>query len=163
LARQTGLLVEDGILLGAGETVQDRADSLLNMHRNDLQQVRVMSFVPQAQTPLGGMPAPRRMLEYLFIAVMRLVMPQRLIPASLDVDGIGGLQARLEAGANVVTSIIPPHRNLAGVSQSTLDIDQGLRTVPEVSKVLTAMDLRPAERDAYRAWMKSHQEATRAA
>ena len=46
--------------------------------------------------------------ELLTIAVMRLAMPDRLIPASLDVDGIRGLERRLQAGANVVTSIVPP-------------------------------------------------------
>ena len=64
------------------------------------------------------------------IAVMRLAMPDRLIPASLDVEGIAGLEARLEAGANVVTSIVPPQSGLAGVSQAELDIDAGLRTAP---------------------------------
>ena len=72
------------------------------------------------------------MVECLFIAVLRLTLPDRLIPASLDVDGIKGLKMRLEAGANVVTSIIPRNNSLAGVSQSSLDFEQGLRTVPEV-------------------------------
>ena len=64
---------------------------------------------------------------------MRLAMPDRLIPASLDVDGIAGLEPRIAAGANVVTSIVPPDIGLAGVSQSELDIDDGLRTAPEVA------------------------------
>lgn len=49
---------------------------------------------------------------------MRLLFPDKLIPASLDVDGISGLELRLMAGANVVTSIIPPNEGLAGVAQS---------------------------------------------
>ena len=67
--------------------------------------------------------------ELLTIAAMRLAMPDRFIPASLDVDGIAGLERRLQAGANVVTSIVPPTVGLAGVSQAELDIDEGYRTV----------------------------------
>jgi methylornithine synthase len=152
-ARRAGMLVEDGILLGLGETVSDRADSIAAMKRAGAHQARVMSFVPQSETPLAGEPSPPRNLECLCIAVMRLTMPQSLIPASLDVDGIEGLGMRLEAGANVVTSIIPPSRRLAGVSQSSLGIERGLRTVPEVMKILGRMDMRVASREGYASWM----------
>ena len=94
------------------------------------------------------------------LAVMRLTMPDRLIPASLDVDGIKGLKMRLEAGANVITSIIPPNNRLAGVSQSSLDIEQGLRTVSEVKKVITAMGLRIAGGKIYESWMTERKEIT---
>jgi methylornithine synthase len=159
-ARRAGMLVEDGILLGVGETLSDRADSIMAMQQNDVDQVRTMSFVPQSQTPLCEMSSPSRMIECLCIAVMRLTMPNRLIPASLDVDGIKGLKMRLEAGANVITSIIPPNNRLAGVSQSSLDIEQGLRTVSEVKKVITAMGLRIASGKVYKSWMAERKEIT---
>jgi methylornithine synthase len=159
-ARRAGMLVEDGILLGVGETLGDRADSILAMQQNDVDQVRAMSFVPQPQTPLQGMSSPSRMIECLCIAVMRLSMPERLIPASLDVDGIKGLKMRLDAGANVITSIIPPNNRLAGVSQSSLDIEQGLRTVSEVKKVISAMGLKTANGTIYESWMAERKEIT---
>ncbi len=157
-ARRAGMLVEDGILLGVGETLNDRADSIMAMRQNDVDQARTMSFVPQSETPLCGMSSPSRMIECLCIAVMRLAMPDRLIPASLDVDGIKGLKMRLDAGANVITSIIPPNNRLAGVSQSALDIEQGLRTVAEVKKVITAMGLRVASGNVYESWMAERKE-----
>ena len=157
-ASSAGMLVEDGILLGAGETISDRADSIMAMKQNNVDQARAMSLVPQPETPVADMPHPSRMVEYLFIAVLRLTLPDRLIPASLDVDGIKGLKKRLEAGANVITSIIPPNSSLAGVSQSSLDIEQGLRTVPEVKKVLTAMGLGIAGRKDYESWMAKRRE-----
>jgi methylornithine synthase len=67
---------------------------------------------------------------------------------------------RLEAGANVITSIIPPNKRLAGVSQSSLDIEQGLRTVSEVKKVITAMGLRIASRKVYESWVAERKEIT---
>ena len=54
-AARSGLLVEDGILIGVGETIADRANSILEMRRQPLAQVRVMSFVPQPGTPLAGL------------------------------------------------------------------------------------------------------------
>jgi methylornithine synthase len=159
-ARRAGMLVEDGILLGVGETLSDRADSIMAMQQNDVDQVRTMSFVPQPQTPLCKMSSPSRMIECLCIAVMRLTMPDRLIPASLDVDGIKGLKMRLDAGANVITSIIPPNNRLAGVSQSSLDIEQGLRSVSEVKKVITAMGLQIASGKVYESWLEERKEIT---
>ncbi len=157
-AWRAGMLVEDGILLGAGETLSDRADSIMAMQQNNADQARAMSLVPQAQTPLTNMSSPSRMIECLCIAVMRLTMPDRLIPASLDVDGIKGLKMRLEAGANVITSIIPSKNRLAGVSQSFLDIEQGLRSVPQVKKVLAEMGLEIANGNNYKSWMAARKD-----
>jgi len=153
VARRAGMLVEDGMLLGIGETLEDRADAILTMQHNRVNQARAMSLVPQPQTPLQDMARPSKTLEYLCIAVMRLVMPDRLIPASLDLEGIKGLKMRLLAGANVVTSIIPPNNRLAGVSQSSLDIEKGLRTVSEVGKVIDSMGMEIADQKTYNAWM----------
>jgi len=148
-ASQLGMLAEDGILIGVGESIKDRVDAIFKMKTSSIQQVRVMSFVAQEQTPMTNVPSPARYEECLTIAVMRLLMPDRLIPASLDIDGIAGLQMRLEAGANVVTSVIPPSRNLAGVSNAALDIDEGLRTPKEIEHILTGMGLQVASQEAY--------------
>jgi methylornithine synthase len=149
-----GLHVEDGILLGVGETAADRARSLVTMRAQGVQQVRVMGFVPQAGTPLAGREAPSLLTEMVTLATMRLTMPDRLIPASLDIDGLRGLEARLRAGANVVTSIIPPDSGLAGVSQSKLDIDEGYRTVEGVERHLAPLGLETATLAEYEGWLE---------
>ena len=132
-AARLGMLVEDGMLLGVGETLDERALTVAAMRDEPVEQVRVMTFVPQRGTPLADLPPADRLGELVTIATMRLAMPERLIPASLDVDGIAGLEPRIAAGANVVTSLVPPSLGLAGVSQSELDIDEGLRTAAEVT------------------------------
>jgi len=111
--------------------------------------------VPQAGTPLEHVRPAGDAGELLTIACLRLAMPERFIPASLDVDGITGLERRLQAGANVVTSIVPPTVGLAGVSQAELDIDEGYRTVHGVLPHLERLGLRPAGVDEYRARMDS--------
>jgi methylornithine synthase len=154
-ARRCGLLVEDGLLTGIGDTPADRARSLVAMREAGWEQVRVMTFVPQTGTPLEDVEVAGDADELLTIACMRLAMPDRFIPASLDVDGIAGLERRLQAGANVVTSIVPPTVGLAGVSQSELDIDEGYRTVHGVLPHLARLGLRPAGIDEYRERMEA--------
>jgi methylornithine synthase len=154
-AREMGMLIEEGILTGVGETTDDIVTSLDLMRALRAHQVRVMSFVPQRGTPLEMVPAPSARRELAIIAVMRLLFPDRLIPASLDVGGIRGLQDRLLAGANVVTSLIPPRTGLVGVSQSDLDVEEGYRSVKGVAPILEKMGLKKATADEYKQWVLS--------
>lgn len=138
-----GMLIEEGLLAGVGESPADIADSILEMEKEAAAQVRVMSFVPQKGSLMENMPTPPRALEEKTIAVLRIYFPNALIPASLDVDGIEGLRARINAGANVVTSIIPPHTGLRGVAQGGCDVEEGGRTAAEVAAILREMGLVP--------------------
>lgn len=157
-ARQMGLLIEEGLLTGVGDTHDDIVDSLNVMKELAVDQVRVMSFVPQHGTPMKEWSTVARMRELLIIAVMRLVFPDRLIPASLDVDGLTGLAKRLEAGANVITSIIPPRAGLAGVSQSSLDIEEGNRSVMSLLPVLYNAGMVQATAGEYSSWVLERQK-----
>lgn len=158
-ARELGLLVEEGVLCGVGETPEDLAQSLEAMRELDADQVRAMSFVRQPGIPLrpgstragkgADDPGAR---ECLLIALMRLLLPDRLIPATLDVEGLEGLERRVRAGANVVSSIVPPGEGLAGVAQASLDIEEGRRGVDAVREVLERSGCavaRPAEYAAF--------------
>ena len=153
IALNHGLLVEEGIMTGIGETVADLVQSMEKMSTLGAQQVRVMSFVPQAGSMMSHWTSQDRINELKIIAVLRLLMPDRLIPASLDIDGIEGLQARLKAGANVITSLIPPSMGFAGVAQSTKDINEGSRTVQGVLPILNRMGLTAATSKAYLDWI----------
>lgn len=149
-AKKSGMLLEEGILVGVGETLADIADSILEMSQVGASQVRVMSFVPQKGSPMFDVPIPDKYLELKVIATLRLTHSKALIPASLDIEGIKGLDLRIDAGANVVTSIIPPHTGLMGVAQNTMDVDVGGRTVQQVTSVLRKKNLRVASVQEYR-------------
>ena len=152
-AREIGMKIEEGLLAGVGETTEDIADSLEIMGKIGAQQVRVMSFVPQEGSPMEGCSTPDRMLELKIIALMRILYPKALIPASLDVDGIDGLEDRINAGANLITSIIPPKSGCMGVAHNTLDVDEGGRTVAEAKVILERMGLRVATREEYKEYI----------
>ena len=154
-AHDAGLLVEDGLLTGVGDGPADRARAVLAMRKAGEQQVRVMTLVPQPQTPLAEVPVPDTWNEVLTIAVMRLLMPDRLIPASLDVEGIEGLCGRVDAGANVVTSLVPPRSGLCGVAHAEYEVDDGLRTVAEVRPRLAKLGLRQGTPMEFEAWLEA--------
>ncbi len=157
-ATELGLLIEEGILSGAGESLDDVADSMEEMRKMRAHQVRVMNFIPQQGTPMQNFPPPPKLRELIIIAVLRLLFPHRLIPASLDVYGIGGLKSKMEAGANVVTSLILPQSGMVGVAQSTLDINEGYRTVKGVIPVLNELGLVPAKLGDYVSWIKNERK-----
>ena len=153
-AKKAGMLSEDGIMVGLGETLEDRADSILKMGSLGCEQIRAMTFVPQKGTPMENVRPTEPMDELISIAAMRLLFPDRLIPASLDVEGIAGLKSRLDAGANVITSIVPPHEDLAGVAQHELDINNGRRSVEHVARMLDGMGKKAATCTEYESFLK---------
>lgn len=157
-AKSIGMLVEEGLLAGVGDTKEDICDSFQEMERIGASQVRTMTFIPQEGTPLEETKQSSFLSELLNIAVMRILFPDRLIPASLDVDGLAGLKDRLHAGANVVTSIIPPKEGFLGVAQAETDVDQGYRTVAGIQDTLQECQLEQAHVNAYVAWIESRQE-----
>jgi methylornithine synthase len=158
-AKQQGILIEEGLLTGVGESFSDIAFSMAVIRSLGIHQARVMSLVPQAGTPMGERKSPSRLRELKTIAVLRLMFPDRLIPASLDVDGLDLLQERLEAGANVITSLIPPRLGLSGVSQPSLGIDEGSRTVRGVTPLLETMGMEVAENRDYFRWVSREKAA----
>ena len=102
---------------------------------------------------MGLSPSPPSVRENIILSVLRLLLPHQLIPASLDVQGIDGLRGRLRAGANVITSLIPPSSELKGVAQSTLGICEGRRTAKAILPILDELGLRKASLDEYVRWV----------
>ncbi len=152
-AKQKGMWIEEGILIGVGETAEDISESIEIIGEIGARQARAMSFVPQKGSPMERRQTPDRMTELKTIALMRIRYPYALIPASLDVDGMDGLQSRIHAGANLVTSIIPPRSGLVGVAHGASEADGGGRTMEETNRILEAMGLRLSSNGEYRAFL----------
>jgi methylornithine synthase len=73
----------------------------------------------------------------------------------LDVAGLAGLQTRLDAGANVVTSLVPPGLGLAGVARSSLDIAENRRAVESFVPQLEKFGLCSASTEDYVNWYEN--------
>ena len=143
-AQKIGYCVEDGLLTGVGNDVESTIISLRGMAREDPQMVRVMTFIPQEGTPLEKEVQESNLSELKIISVLRLMCPDRLIPASLDVEGIEGMVYRLNAGANVVTSIIPSDSSLEGVANYDTKHEERKRDPKSVVTKLRSMGMEPA-------------------
>jgi methylornithine synthase len=156
-AKSIGLLIEEGVLCGVGESAVDLVQSFKLMKALGADQVRAMTFVPHKSIPLAATYAPDFRRELMAIAVMRLIFPELLIPATLDVEGLAGLKKRLQAGANVVTSVVLPGKGFSGVAQSKLDIEEGKRTVAGLENVLYDCGLSAATVSEYQYWIDKRQ------
>lgn len=159
LAKKRGMLIEEGLLTNIGESTSDLAESIEWMRNHGVDQARAMTFVPQPGTPMSKRVSQGNLQELITIAVMRLALPDRLIPASLDVDGLNGLKARLNAGASVVTSIVPPEKGLAGVANRSLDIEDSRRSLDHILPVLESCGLKAASLAEYTTWIQNRQVA----
>jgi methylornithine synthase len=157
-ARKEGLLIEEGVLLGVGESDEDRVDSIFAMNRLGASQVRAMGFIPQKGSPMEGRESPPIIDEMKTMAVMRLVHQNKLMPASFDIDGLKGLELRLASGPNVVSSIIPPDSGLAGVAQAHLGVDEGLRSVDGIRPFIERLGLQVASKKSYLRWVDEEKE-----
>jgi methylornithine synthase len=157
-AKNQGMLLEEGLLVGIGNSVMDTVDSFEVMGNLKADQIRTMTFIPQEGTPMAVHSQNSFLSELLNIAVMRLIFPKLLIPASLDVNGLDGLEERLNAGANVVTSIIPPDDGFAGVANASADINEGYRTIEGIQSTLEKCGLRNATVEEYKSFVE-HQKS----
>ena len=143
-AKEQGYCVEDGILTGIGNDIESTLLSLRGMEAGNPNMVRVMTFIPQEGTPLAGFRDESPIPELKIIAVLRLMFPKRLIPASLDLEGIDGMVLRLNAGANIVTSILPSNSTLEGVANYDRGLKERDRSITSVVRRLKTMGMEPA-------------------
>ena len=144
-AKKIGFLIEDGILTGLldneKEDIPIIIKSIKEMKKQKLDQVRVMTFEPQKGTVFEYKKRKSDLLELKTISLLRILFPDILIPASLDIDGINGIKKRILAGANVVTSIIQKNNFLEGVVNFDRDIDFQKRERDVSSVVNSIMDI----------------------
>ncbi|MFP4655173.1 MAG: methylornithine synthase PylB [Methanohalobium sp.] len=148
-AKSIGFYVEDGILSGIESNTKSIIKSLRGMEDNNPDMVRAMTFIPQEGTPLENQGQYSSEQELRIIAILRLMFPDKLIPASLDIEGINGMVKRLNAGANVVTSIIPSNTTLEGVVNYDRDLEERTRNVENVLSRLKTMGMEPAKQSEF--------------
>jgi len=150
-AKEQGYCIEDGILTGVGNDISSTILSLRGMKTNDPDMVRVMTFLPQEGTPLSEFREISNFSELKIISILRLMFPKCLIPASLDLEGIDGMVHCLNAGANIVTSILPSDSRLEDVANYDRDFEERDRDINSVIRRLESMGMEPAQQDEFEA------------
>jgi biotin synthase len=103
--RRLGYQLGSGVMIGLpGQTAEMMAEDLLFLQSLDLDMIGVGPFIPHPATPLadaaGGTLGP----ALRFVACLRLLCPEALIPATTALGALHpeGRQQALRAGANVL-------------------------------------------------------------
>lgn len=109
-AGQLGIPFTTGILLGIGESGQDRRDSLLaikdlNDRYGHIQEIIIQNFKPKPGTPMANWPEPDKAVLLETVKLARDLMPEMSIqiPPNLNPE----FEPLLRAGANDIGGISP--------------------------------------------------------
>lgn len=97
--------VGSGVMIGLpGQTAEMLADDLLFLQALDLDMVGVGPFISNPATPLAGATGGTLELSLRFVACLRLLCPEALIPATSALGALHptGRQQALQAGADVM-------------------------------------------------------------
>lgn len=118
-----------GLLIGVGETVEERADSLLEIRKlhdkyRHIQEIIIQNFKPKPGIPLENQEEPSLMEMIKMVTVTKLLFPDVSVqvPPNLNIDGA---QMFLLAGAD----------DWGGVSPLTKDYVNPEAPWPELSKL----------------------------
>jgi FO synthase len=118
-AGRAGVPFTTGILIGIGETGQERTDSLLAIrelheHYGHIQEIIIQNFVPKADTKMASVAPPDEEAFLQTIAEARLIFgPEMSIQAPPNLNS-GRLRALVDAGINDwggVSPLTPDHVN----------------------------------------------------
>lgn len=113
-----GVELSSGLLIGVGESHQDRLNHLQFLQRyKNLGEIPIMGFNPYPGTPMENHP-PCSLLEQLkTILVVRLMYPDVRITVPTPTIGPANVSYSLKAGANNIATVIPENypANVKGV------------------------------------------------
>ena len=103
--KELGFQVGTGFMVGSPyQTPENLADDMLFLRKLNPQMVGIGPFIPHHDTPFGGRPAGTLRQTLLLLAIVRLMLPDVLLPATtaLGTAAPNGREQGVLAGANVV-------------------------------------------------------------
>ncbi|MCR4891144.1 MAG: [FeFe] hydrogenase H-cluster radical SAM maturase HydE, partial [Lachnospiraceae bacterium] len=109
--KDIGYQVGAGFMVGSPyQTARTLAEDLLFLQELSPQMIGIGPFIPHHDTPFGNRPAGGLFLTIFFLALIRLLLPDVLLPATTALATIHplGRELGLMAGANVVMPNLSP-------------------------------------------------------
>ena len=100
-----------GFMVGSpGQTLADVARDLAFIRRFEPEMVGIGPFIPHRDTPLGAFPAGTVEMTCKLLAIIRLLLPNALLPATTALATLDprGCEKGMLAGANVVMPNLSP-------------------------------------------------------
>ncbi|MGL5015062.1 MAG: [FeFe] hydrogenase H-cluster radical SAM maturase HydE [Bacteroidales bacterium] len=112
--KEIGFQTGAGFLVGLpGQGVDEYLDELLFLRDLEPEMVGMGPFIPQSSTVMANHPAGSLEDTLLLISLIRIILPQALIPATTAVSTLNpnGRKMALDAGANVIMPNLSPFAN----------------------------------------------------
>jgi biotin synthase len=109
--KQIGFQVGAGFMVGSPyQTMENIAEDLLFLKSLKPEMVGIGPFIPQKDTPFGEQKAGTVELTITLLAIIRILLPTALIPATTAVGTLDlqGREKAIKAGANVVMPNLSP-------------------------------------------------------
>lgn len=103
--RRLGYQVGMGMMVGSPfQTVQNLVEDIRLLHEFQPEMIGIGPFIPQAHTPLGAHPAGSARTTLRLLSILRLMLPDALIPATTALATLlpDGHKKGILAGANVI-------------------------------------------------------------
>jgi len=127
-----------GFMVGSpGQTEEDLAEELLFLKELNPQMVGIGPFIPHKDTPLGGEGAGSGELTTFLLSLIRLTLPNVLLPATTALGTIDpmGREKGILAGANVLMPNLSP----VGVRKKYMLYDNKICTGEEAAQCIECL------------------------
>ena len=136
--KELGYQAGAGFMVGSPyQTAENLADDLMFLQKLRPQMIGIGPFIPHHDTPFKDEPAGSVELTLVLLAVLRLLFPHVLLPATtaLGTLATGGRLLGIKAGANVIMPNLSP-QNVRG---KYLLYDNKLHTGAEAAEALNEL------------------------
>lgn len=136
--KELGYQAGAGFMVGSPyQTVENLADDLMFLQKLRPQMIGIGPFIPHHDTPFKDEPAGSVELTLVLLAVLRLLFPHVLLPATTALGTLapGGRLLGIKAGANVIMPNLSP-QNVRG---KYLLYDNKLHTGAEAAEALNEL------------------------
>jgi biotin synthase len=131
--KKIGYQVGAGFMVGSPyQTVENLAEDLLFIKNLEPQMIGIGPFIPHKDTPFSKFPSGNLELTLVLIGILRLMLPNALIPSTTALGTIhpNGREMGILAGANVVMPNLSP----IGVREKYLLYDNKICTGEEAAE-----------------------------
>lgn len=140
--KEIGFQVGSGFMVGSPyQTVENLAEDLLFLKELGPHMVGIGPFIPHKDTPFGNESAGRLDLTLRLLSLIRIMLPNVLLPATTALATLrhDGRQLGILAGANVVMPNLSPQENRKNYALYNNKADTGAESAEGLEKLAENM------------------------
>lgn len=135
MVKKHDIELSSGLLIGMGESYEDRVNHLLFLKELGVGEIPIMGFNPYKDTPMENHPRCSALEQAKTIAIVRLMFPDIRITSPSPTIGAELVQFALMGGASNIATVIPDNHpmNIKGVGNpKTGNLNDILKLIREM-------------------------------